>query len=50
MSAWDWIRIAAGLLFFAMAYQEHRRRPDRKIWILGAIVGIGLILAGVFHI
>jgi hypothetical protein len=50
MTAWDWIRIAGGVFFLWVAYRERQRRPDRKVWILGLIAGIGFILLGVFHI
>jgi len=50
MTAWDWIRIAGGVLGLCETYRQRQKNPQKKIWILWLIVSIGFILLGAFHI
>jgi hypothetical protein len=50
MSTFDWLRIAGGVAGLWLTFNEYRKRPDRKVWILLLLGSIGLIVTGIFHI
>ena len=50
MTAWDWIRIAGGVLGLWETYRQRQKNPQKKAWILLLIASIGFILAGAFRI
>jgi hypothetical protein len=50
MTTWDWIRIVGGVVFFWEAYRQRQKNPQKKVWILLLVAGVGFVLTGAFRI
>jgi len=45
-----WVQLSGGLAGLWLAFTEHRARPERKVWLLLLIGGIGFIVSALFNI